>query len=280
MIFDDDDPWNQTAADNAEWLTRFKRDIGLSPADEGPGLPPFNGSPQPWTVQDGGSGFMPPYVVPKEANVINFNNDDVAVSVDHRMYNVRKETVGRYLRDLHGGRYQAPASVFCSRELENGLNAYVQDCIMNRQIPTDDQLRARAREILGVEHTAADEPKLLQRFKAMHVLWQSEGGSSERAGTSEKITPGPQPDFSLPNFTGDVSMLAAFDQQLDTMDLNTDFSSGFVAPTDFSQQVEADDAQFEFESIVGLSGATSSALRRKASHQLAQASGFTKPAGI
>lgn len=29
IIFDDDDPWNQTAADNPEWLSAFKRDIGL-----------------------------------------------------------------------------------------------------------------------------------------------------------------------------------------------------------------------------------------------------------
>jgi len=33
-----DDPWNQTAADNPEWLMRFKRDVGLLPQDSGPGL--------------------------------------------------------------------------------------------------------------------------------------------------------------------------------------------------------------------------------------------------
>ncbi|KAH7129541.1 hypothetical protein B0J13DRAFT_453524 [Dactylonectria estremocensis] len=27
--YDDDDPWNQTPADNAEWLNEFKRDVGL-----------------------------------------------------------------------------------------------------------------------------------------------------------------------------------------------------------------------------------------------------------
>lgn len=30
IIFDDDDPWNQTAADHPEWLASFKRDVGLT----------------------------------------------------------------------------------------------------------------------------------------------------------------------------------------------------------------------------------------------------------
>ncbi|KAI5459627.1 hypothetical protein BGZ63DRAFT_360433 [Mariannaea sp. PMI_226] len=30
IIYDDDDPWNQTAADNPEWLSRFKLDVGLT----------------------------------------------------------------------------------------------------------------------------------------------------------------------------------------------------------------------------------------------------------
>jgi hypothetical protein len=238
-------------------------------------------------VKDGGSGFYPPYVKPKEGRVLAFN-DDVPVSVDNRMYSVRKETAVRYLRDLNTGRYQAPASVFCARELEDGLNAYVEDCIMNRQIPTDDELRAKACEILGVEHTAADEPKLLARFKAMHVLWRTQRDSD---GEDEKITPGQQPDYSLPNFTGDVNMFAAFDQQLDTMDLSTDFSAGLTGPAggsghregasgDEAFEMEKDfNAQMEFEKIMGLNRATSSSLRRKASEQLAEASGFAKPVG-
>ncbi|KAJ3543440.1 hypothetical protein NM208_g3579 [Fusarium decemcellulare] len=36
ILFDSDDPWNQTAADNEEWLERFKRDVGILPP--GPGL--------------------------------------------------------------------------------------------------------------------------------------------------------------------------------------------------------------------------------------------------
>lgn len=195
---------------------------------------------------------------------------DIPVSVsNHTTYNVRKETAGRFLRDLNAGRYQAPASVFCSRDLENGLNSYVEDCIMNRRIPSDDDLRAKGREILGVEHTAADDPKLLERFKALHVLWNTQSNSAE------KIIPGQQDDYSLPNFTNDVDMFAAYDQNLDSMDLSTDFSAGLGALSGGNEGGLT--AQMEFENILGGSGATSSPLRRRASEKLAESWGFSNP---
>ncbi|KAI0017199.1 hypothetical protein F4780DRAFT_756340 [Xylariomycetidae sp. FL0641] len=40
IVYDDDDPWNQTAADNAEWLRRFKQDVGILPRSADPLLPP------------------------------------------------------------------------------------------------------------------------------------------------------------------------------------------------------------------------------------------------
>ncbi|KAH7129257.1 hypothetical protein EDB81DRAFT_661581 [Dactylonectria macrodidyma] len=36
ILFDSDDPWNQTAADNDEWLQRFKREVGILPPDPQP----------------------------------------------------------------------------------------------------------------------------------------------------------------------------------------------------------------------------------------------------
>uniref|UniRef100_A0A8H7ND60 HTH CENPB-type domain-containing protein n=1 Tax=Bionectria ochroleuca TaxID=29856 RepID=A0A8H7ND60_BIOOC len=54
IIYESDDPWNQTAADNAEWLQRFKRDSGII-NDAGPGLPECSA----WAVEQGGSGFAP-----------------------------------------------------------------------------------------------------------------------------------------------------------------------------------------------------------------------------
>jgi len=38
IMYEDGDPFNQTMADNGEWLKRFKRDIGLLEGDGGPGL--------------------------------------------------------------------------------------------------------------------------------------------------------------------------------------------------------------------------------------------------
>ncbi|KAF6833952.1 C2H2 type zinc finger domain-containing protein [Colletotrichum plurivorum] len=35
IVFEDGDPWNQTSADNSEWLRRFKRDVGI-PTDPDP----------------------------------------------------------------------------------------------------------------------------------------------------------------------------------------------------------------------------------------------------
>ncbi|KAJ0300803.1 hypothetical protein Brms1b_012685 [Colletotrichum noveboracense] len=30
VLYDDDDPWNQTPADVEEWLLKFKKDVGLA----------------------------------------------------------------------------------------------------------------------------------------------------------------------------------------------------------------------------------------------------------
>ncbi|GME48147.1 hypothetical protein BGZ63DRAFT_351527 [Neofusicoccum parvum] len=38
IMFDDDDPWNQTPADNADWLREFKRGVGLLHDDTVPGM--------------------------------------------------------------------------------------------------------------------------------------------------------------------------------------------------------------------------------------------------
>ncbi|CZT01132.1 related to monocarboxylate transporter 4 [Rhynchosporium graminicola] len=90
VIYDDDDPWNQTAADNAEWLIRFKRDVGLSSPSLGPGLPLTHPS---WRIADGGTGFSPPFIspqVPPPAEKFP-ENVDVPVTIDHKTYNSESE---------------------------------------------------------------------------------------------------------------------------------------------------------------------------------------------
>ncbi|KAM0262793.1 hypothetical protein ACHAQJ_001587 [Trichoderma viride] len=202
IIYDDDDPWNQTAADNAEWLARFKRDAGLVSADEEFSLSPV-APPRPWRLEDGGTGFQPPFLKPKAGKHIGFA-EDTFVYMDGRPYNVSKDTAESYVHALCSGRYRFPPSVFCSRELEDGLNAYLEECIMALHIPTDDDLRTKAREILGVERTAADDPKLLESFKAMHMFWRAQ------IDNDNGLTLGSRADNSTAEFTADgVNMLVS-----------------------------------------------------------------------
>ncbi|KAL7912478.1 hypothetical protein GGI35DRAFT_252891 [Trichoderma velutinum] len=214
IIYDDDDPWNQTAADNAEWLARFKRDAGIVSADDANGLP-LNGPPRPWRVTDGGTGLTPPYLKPKPGKIIEVA-DETAVFIDHRSYNVNRDTAERYVRALCEGEYQFPPSVFCSRELEDGLNTYIEDCMKALYVPSDEDLRARARTILGVERTAADDPKLLETFKAMHVLWHT---------TNNEFIPDGHLNSNTLDFMDSVNALGSDPEQLNAFDLNAEFSA-------------------------------------------------------
>ena len=81
MIYDDDDPLNRTAADNAEWLTRFKQNIGLAASEEGPGLPINQPSSR---ISMGRAGFSLPYLHPKAPLVPYI--EDVAVKIDDKTY--------------------------------------------------------------------------------------------------------------------------------------------------------------------------------------------------
>lgn len=278
VIYDDDDPWNQTAADNAEWLVRFKRDCGLLPKDDGPGLPHNESS---WQVSGGGSGFSPPYLFPKKTPSFSENVD---VRMEDKTFQISPQTAQQFARSLEGSsRFAPPGIVFCSRDLEQGLAELVKTSLAQGIIPTDDELRARAREILHVEKTAADEPELLEKFKALH------GISLSNLQTSPA---GPLLDYSLPNFTTDVEMLANFDLELGAMDLTTDFSTGVVA-----NNPGLDSLVDPFQSVGGVGGigngtgdtvgqlkgyadsyrvsaATASPLRRRASVRLARDSGL------
>lgn len=86
---------------------------------------------------------------------------------------VESSTVNKFLRSAFGrnGRLQKPAQVFCSRELENGLAEFVGSRVailgLEEGFPSDEELRAKAREILGIEKTAAEDGVLLGKFKEM-----------------------------------------------------------------------------------------------------------------
>lgn len=158
-----------TAADNFEWLQRFKRDHKIISDDSGPGLPDSVG----WNLHQGGTGFAPPYAYPAAAIEgtggcgSGEGTVEIPVSVDAKLFQADQRAVDSYLQGFKA-RYPRPPAVFCSRELEGGLTEFME----SQQItmgapPSDEMLRAKAREILGTETTAADDSVLLERFKAV-----------------------------------------------------------------------------------------------------------------
>ncbi|KAG9504161.1 hypothetical protein J7337_004126 [Fusarium musae] len=160
ILYDDDDPWNQTAADNAEWLQRFKRDAGILKTD-GPGLPMSDG----WALESGGSGFAPPYACPK-ASLEPFPAD-AQVSMGQGAKSLPAAIANSYIEKLTS-QAARPAEVFCSRELERGLISYVEDHVACKgSMPTDAMLQTRARRILDSQTTPADDVDLLNKFKDM-----------------------------------------------------------------------------------------------------------------
>ncbi|KOS21371.1 hypothetical protein ESCO_005158 [Escovopsis weberi] len=161
MIYDDDDPWNQTAADNVEWLRRFKRDVGIL-KEEGPGLPAIDA----WATEQGGTGFAPPYVFPRGHLEALGQLGSAPTQSDGRQPLAGPTANKSYLEALASFTSCQPAAIFCSRELEWGLEEFVrQFTAQNGYFPSDDALQRRAREILNTATTAADDAVLLNKFK-------------------------------------------------------------------------------------------------------------------
>lgn len=75
--------------------------------------------------------------------------------------------VNSWMEELTSSPSRKPAVIFCSRELEWGLQQFSKaNFIDTGLLPSDMALRAKAREILKTETTAADDPILLDKFKA------------------------------------------------------------------------------------------------------------------
>lgn len=155
-----DDPWNHTAADNAEWLQRFKRDTGII-NDSGPGLPPGYA----WALEQGGTGFAPPYAFLGDHEPVN-HDVEVAMRTGAKSIIAGHSAVNSYLEELTSSPSRKPAVIFCSRELEWGLQQFAKGYFIDTgYLPSDMALKAKAREILNTENTAADDPVLLDKFK-------------------------------------------------------------------------------------------------------------------
>jgi len=198
--------------------------------------------------------------------------------MEDKVYSVKPTTAQKFIRGL-GTRYERPASVFCSRELESGLNVFVREARERGVVPSDEELRAKARGILGVDTTAADDGALLEKFKDMHGLSSNISPSSQFAQISEE------------------QILAEFDAELDTMDLSPDGLTGLpLAGTDgmvgsegiaggeitpgILQEQETTRAMGiarEYAEVYRVSAATASPLRRKATERMAERNGFSAP---
>ncbi|OAA68962.1 Homeodomain-related protein [Cordyceps fumosorosea ARSEF 2679] len=171
IIYDGDDPWNQTAADNAEWLQRFKRDVGIT-KDGGPGLP----ESYAWATEQGGTGFAPPYACPKSEGGGGGGGgvDPFADSVPVAMRDGAKAvmagpTAANSFLDALAAPHARPARVFCLRELEAGLLRFAEGHALasGGLAPDDAALRAEARRIMRTDYTAADDDQLLGKFKEL-----------------------------------------------------------------------------------------------------------------
>lgn len=270
VIYDDDDPWNQTAADNAEWLIRFKRDVGLAAIENGPGLEYSETSNTSWRCEKGGTGFSPPYVFPKEPPTMS--NEDVTIRMNGREFEISAQTAAHFAKNVNT-RYQPPGQIFCSRELESGLNVFVKSQIAKGHVPTDEIIRAKAREILGMNKTSADDLDLLEKFKAFH-------------GLSNGITPLTDDHYPII----DDAMAAEFDKEIENIDLNdptifpmTTGTNGISMTAPFHEMSTFDTIMFDqqpqpdYADLHRLSAATSSPLRRRASEKLAQQAGYINP---
>lgn len=159
-IFYDDDPCNQTAADNVEWLQRFKRDVGII-KEAGAGLP----RGYAWALEQRGSGFAPPYAFPK--GHVEPCNKDMLVNMRQgaKTFTAGQSAVNSFLEKFTS-ESRRPASGFCSRELEKGLIEFVEQSVGgSRRQPADGAMRAKARELVRAQQTAADDTVLLGKFK-------------------------------------------------------------------------------------------------------------------
>ncbi|KUI55189.1 hypothetical protein VP1G_02504 [Cytospora mali] len=205
ILYDDGDPFNITVADNAEWLTRFKRSTGILPATDGPGLPDDvgigavgSGLQMPWQSSGSGSAASNS-ALPQAATTFPTALGSVNLSADF-------SDISAMPGVQHTGIVNNPGlsnsgAVFSSQEFEDKLLQFaVAEIASSGRMPPDEALIAKAKEISGMEvwqaeTTAADDPVLLGRFKNLVVdrvkaVLGGQDDNSPRPGIS-MISPSP-----------------------------------------------------------------------------------------
>lgn len=231
---------------------RFKRDAGVLPASSGPGL--MAESPA-WNVKQGGTGFAPPYCFPnmpmapydispvpenscsgendRRMIVLKLRDSDVDRGVH---YELASSAANKFLQSFKT-RYAKPATVFCSRELEDGLTEFVHAAVQRGEsFPDDMALRDKAREILGCSSssgvTPADDDELLRKFKEMVrtnlAAERQEASTSEPAVPSLHTTMETDLNFGLDDTGIDLTLSSVTQADIDNMlqDMSFDFEMG------------------------------------------------------
>lgn len=215
------------------------------------------------------------------------------VRMEDKVYKVNPTTAQKFASSI-GTRYPAPANVFCSRKLEGGLNNFMAGRIALGTFPTDEEIRAKAREILGVEETAADDVHLLEKFKAIHGMnIQTSPHAGSTFSNEAELLAGLDNELAMSGGATDLSTMAMdFDMTSPTFP-NTSTSSLVVPPMtstagspssymsskkgyvlDSEQTIEAMSIAKEYADLYRVHSATASPLRRKASKKLANSSGL------
>ncbi|KAK8080374.1 zinc finger domain-containing protein [Apiospora hydei] len=170
--YDDDDKWNQTPADNPEWLRQFKQDVGILPRDSQPEqLDTTSWAPSVGTTDP--SAHRPSIEFDAMLQTPNMSTpfavDDFAAASQ--------------AEQLDPMRHETPTRTFGNPQLASGLTAYVRrELQKNRIFPSDADLQARARDIMSMQKTPADNPVLLGKFKASlqgHCPWQQRPSPDE-----------------------------------------------------------------------------------------------------
>jgi hypothetical protein len=228
ILYDSDDAWNQTAADNAEWLRRFKKTAGILADSSVPGLPQHDS----YNIAQGGTGFAPPYAIPNPKTVAAACSTGNATS-----------PVAQYCQGIMQGRYERPGTIFCSRELEKGLSDFVIAQNLKpgwNAFPSDEEIRAKARELIGGQQTPADDQWLLEKFKIMmreklgitsSVDNQSNSQTPSSASGSVAQSTGASSGTDLLSMPLDMDM-GAFDSQYTDLigDMDFDFDMSSLMP--------------------------------------------------
>ena len=131
-----DDPWNQTAADNPEWLRRFKRTAGI--------------------VTDGGP---------------TLSNGETQLSTTTHSTSNNPSLLSQSLKSSSGfegahHRYDQNTHVFVSKPLEDALISHAQRSVQTTGfLPCSEALKAKAQQVMGMSQTPADDTEVMGKFQ-------------------------------------------------------------------------------------------------------------------